>query len=307
LSVGNGKGHGAQVVGHYAGGDVHLLVAAVGCAGEFADFADDGLEDIGVVVRSLAFERADKAFEAHAGVDDALRKGLERTVFLAVVLHEHEVPDFDDLGMVFVHERGSVHLGALAVGTAVDVNFGAGSAGTGVAHFPEVVVLIAIDDVGGGEVACPELGGLVVAAESLGGAAFEHGDIEAFGIEAEFIYEKTVGQLNGFFFEVIAEAPVAEHFEHGVVVGVAPHLFEVVVLAADAQTLLGIADAAAHGNGVAENDVFELIHAGVGEHQSGVVLDDHRGTGHHGVAVLPEISLETLSDFVCFHIKLCCS
>ena len=50
-------------------------------------------------------------------------------------------------------------------------------------------------------------------------------------------------QRDGLALEVVAEGPVAEHLEEGVVVGVAPHLLEVVVLARDADALLGVGGA----------------------------------------------------------------
>ena len=46
--------------------------------------------------------------------------------------------------------------------------------------------------------------------------------------------------FNGFFLEVVAEGPVAEHLEEGVVVGVVADVFEVVVLAAGADALLRV-------------------------------------------------------------------
>src|ERR1017187_6526097 len=46
--------------------------------------------------------------------------------------------------------------------------------------------------------------------------------------------------LNGLFFEIIAETPVAEHLEKRVVIGVEADVVEVVVLAAGADALLRI-------------------------------------------------------------------
>ena len=51
------------------------------------------------------------------------------------------------------------------------------------------------------------------------------------------------GPFNGFFLEVVAEAPVPEHFKESVVVLVLPHVVQVVVLAPSADTFLGIYDA----------------------------------------------------------------
>jgi len=69
-----------------------------------------------------------------------------------------------------------------------------------------------------------------------------------------------------------------------VVVGVVAHLLEVVVLAADAEALLAVGGPWPLALLVAKEDVLELVHAGVGEHQRRVVLDDHRRAGHHMMA-----------------------
>jgi hypothetical protein len=54
------------------------------------------------------------------------------------------------------------------------------------------------------------------------------------------ISEQFPAPFNGFVFKIIAKAPVAQHFEHGVMVGVHPHFFQVVVLAAYAQAFLRV-------------------------------------------------------------------
>ncbi len=49
-------------------------------------------------------------------------------------------------GVAFVHERAA----GVAGGREVDVDFGARAARAGVAHHPEIVLLVAVDDVDGG-------------------------------------------------------------------------------------------------------------------------------------------------------------
>ena len=127
-----------------------------------------------------------------------------------------------------------------------------------------------------GQVAFPEGGSLVVAFDAFGGAALEDGSIEVGRIEVENINKIFPCPVNGFLLKIVAKRPVAKHLEHGVVVGVVPNLFQVVVLAAGAETFLGICHTAVLWNGIAENDVLELVHARIGEHERGVVLDDHR-------------------------------
>ena len=123
------------------------------------------------------------------------------------------------------------------------MDFGAGTAGACIAHLPEVIVLISVEDVVGGQMLCPDRGSLVVAGKPFVGSTFEHGGIKARGIEFEHVNEVFPCHVDGFGLEVVAERPVAEHLEHGVMVGVETHFLEVVVLAADAETLLRVGHA----------------------------------------------------------------
>ena len=183
LSVGDGEGDGTQVVGDDAHGNVRFLLFAVAVAAQVADGLDDGLEDVGVVVGVLALDGADESLEAHARVDDVHAERFEVAVGLALVLHEDDVPYLDDLRVVLVHQFASGHLSFLFGCAAVEVYLRAWAAGTCVAHLPEVVVLVAVDDVVGGDVLQPVASGLVVADEVLFGATFEDGDVEVLGVE----------------------------------------------------------------------------------------------------------------------------
>ena len=238
LTVGNREGDGADVVGNHTHGDVNLGVFAVGLAAEAANLLDDGLEHVGIVVRGLALQSHTEAFETHTRIDYPGRQRLERTVGLAVVLHEHEVPDLDYLRVALVHEREAIDLGPLGIATQVDVNFGAGTAGTRIAHFPEVVVTVTVDNVLLGQMSLPVRGSLVVALEPFGSIALEHRSIQAVGIDFEHIDQIFPGPVDGLFLEVVAKRPVAQHLEHGMVIGIETHLFQIVVLAAHAQALL---------------------------------------------------------------------
>jgi hypothetical protein len=103
---------------------------------------------------------------------------------------------------------------------------------------------------------------------------------------------------NGFFLVVIAERPVAEHLEKGVVGVVAAHVVEVVVLAGHAHTLLRVGDAGVIALVGAEEDVLELHHARVGEEQGRIPARHQRHGGHKGVSVLDEEVDKGLANFV---------
>ena len=87
------------------------------------------------------------------------------------------------------------------------------------------------------------------------------------------IDHKFPGPFDRFLLEIIAKAPIAEHLEEGVVIGVETHIFEVVMLPASANTFLCVCDARRVPQGflLAEKDRHELIHAGIGEQQIGRV------------------------------------
>ena len=72
----------------------------------------------------LALQHADQTLEAHARVDDIHGEFLQRTVSLAVELHEHQVPYLNDLWVVLVHQVTSADATGLALlgSTAVDMN-----------------------------------------------------------------------------------------------------------------------------------------------------------------------------------------
>ena len=118
------------------------------------------------------------------------------------------------------------------------MNLRAGAARSCVAHLPKVVVLVAVDDMVGRHVLSPVGGSLVVAYEVLFLRAFENCHVEVFRVELEHIDEIFPCHVDGTLFEIIAEAPVSEHLKHGVMISVVSHLFEVVVLTADAEALL---------------------------------------------------------------------
>ena len=280
------------MVGDYAHGHVDLVVLAVFLAREGGDFIDHGGEDVGIVVRCLPLQGHAEAFEAHAGVDYLCGKRLEGLVGFAVELHEHEVPYLDYLRVVLVDQFGAGNGLTFLVASEVDVYFRAGTAGSRVAHLPEIVVLVAVDDVAFGKVLLPVGGRFVVALETFGGRTFEHCGVEVFGIQTEHVNQKFPGPVYCLFLEVVAEAPVAEHFEHGVVVGVEAYFLQVVVFAAHAEAFLGVGDARPLRGLVAENDVFKLVHARVGKHQRGVVFDYHRCRRHNLVTFALEELLE---------------
>ena len=91
------------------------------------------------------------------------------------------------------------------------------------------------------------------------------------------------GPGDGFLFEVsffgmlrIAERPVSQHLKHCVMVSVVAHFFKVIMLSRNAQTFLCVGHTVVFDGCISEKQFLELIHTGIGKHQRGIVLDDHR-------------------------------
>ena len=144
----------------------------------------------------------------------------------------------------------------------------------------------------------PRLG---VGAQPVGFIALEDGGIEAVFREFVHLGEQFPGPVDGLFLEIVPETPVAEHFKHRVVIGIVADLFEVVVLAADAKAFLTVRHPLGCRRCVAEENILELVHAGIGKHQRGVVLDHHGGRRHDGVPLACKEVREGLPDLFDCH------
>jgi hypothetical protein len=181
-------------------------------------------------------------------------------------------------------------------------DLGAGAAGAGVAHRPEVVggvaralVVADADDavLRHADVVVPDVVGFVV----LG----IHRDPQLLGRQLQDVGEEFPGVLDRVLLEVVAEAEVAQHLEEGVVARGVADVLQVVVLAAGAHAALRRHRAGVGARVLAGEHVLELHHAGVGEQQGRVVARHQRAGRHDGVALGGEEFEEALADGAAFH------
>ena len=289
-AVGHQEGGGADVVGDH----LERVVREVLLAGLARGGLDQRIEDVDLVVAVHVLQDRRQAFEAHAGVDAGRGQLDDAAVGLHVELHEHVVPDLDEAVAVFLRAaRGA----AGDVRAVVVEDLGARAAGAGVGHHPEVVglvlaaLVVADADHALGRQADllgPDVEGLVVLVVDRGQ--------QALGRQLEDLREQLPAPVQRFALEVVAEAPVAQHLEEGVVSRGVAHVLEVVVLAAGAQA--GLDRGGAHVGALvfAEEHVLELHHARVGEHQRRVVARHQRARGHHRVALGGEEIEKGLAD-----------
>ena len=155
-------------------------------------------------------------------------------IFFAVVLDENQVPQLDITGAVAV-DAAFMTGDALLVAcgrAAVEMNFAARPARAGLAHLPKIFFLAEAAHALRRQAAdfVPEFFGFIVVVID--------GGVELVLGQAPFFGQEFPGPFDRLGFVIVAERPVAEHFKKSVMVGVAADGFEIVVFAADAQTLL---------------------------------------------------------------------
>ena len=120
----------------------------------------------------------------------------------------------------------------------------------------------------------------------LGPIAFKHRGIKPVFWNAIHVRQQFPAPCYGLSLEIIAKAPVAQHFEHGVVVVVYTHFFQIVVFATNAQAFLRVGRTGVWGSLVAQKVVLKLVHARIGKQQCGVVFYHNGSARHDGVALL---------------------
>ena len=284
-AVGDQEDGRAQMVGDHAvrdrvrpvGGDVRGIGRS----------EDDPAHQVDVVVVVLALQHGRDALQPHARVDRGFgqRDALARRDLLE--LHEDEIPDLDEAVAVGI---GRTRRAARDLGAVVVEDFRARAAGAGVAHRPEIVGRGDADDLVLGQARdlLPQVGRRVVVVID--------GDAELVLGQAVFPGDQRPGMLDRLFLEIVAEREIAEHLEERVVARGVAHVLEVVVLAAGAHAFLRGGRAHIGALLLAGEDVLELHHAGVREHQRGVVARHERRGSDDLVAVLREIIEEGLAD-----------
>ena len=253
-------------------------------AGRLGARRDQGAKRVGVVVVVHTLQDGGEAFQPHPRIDGRsgqVRAGAGRPF---LVLHEHQVPDFDEPVAVLV---GTARRAAGDAGAVVVKNLRARAAGAGIAHAPEIVGCGNTDDavVRQAGHAAPQSGGILV----LG----IHGDQQPVARQGKITGQQVPGEFYGVGLEVIAEREIAEHLEKGVMARGVPDIIEVVVLAAGAHAFLGGGGAGVGPAFLTGEHVLELHHAGVGEQQGRIVARHQGGACQRLMAVGGEIVEES--------------
>ncbi len=293
--VGDQEGASADVIGkHPQRGAVEVGRRSLARGG--SDQAD---KQVDLVIAMNMLQHRRRPLQPHAGIDRRLGQRVHDAGLVAVELHEDVVPDLDVTVALFVGRSRWPAGNAFPV---VVEDFRTGSAGTGVAHHPEVVGSVAralvVTDAHHppgrhADLSRPDLVGFVV----LG--IDRHP--QALGRQAIDLDQQLPGVADRVELEVVAEREVAEHFKKGVVTRGVADVFEVVVLAAGTNAFLRSRRAQVRPLVETEKNVLELVHAGVGEQQRRIGMWHQRTRGDDLVAFGGEELQELVADFSACH------
>jgi hypothetical protein len=163
------------------------------------------------------------------------------------------------------------------------VQFRTRSARAGFAQLPEIIFFIEPEDAALGDAGdfLPQLFSVVIFAKN--------GDVEAVFGQAVFLRDQLSREVDGVALEVVAEGKIAQHFEKRVVAAGVADVIEIVMLASGADAFLGGDGAVVIAFFLAQENVLELVHAGVGEQQRGVVRGHERGAFNYTVVAGREV------------------
>ena len=159
----------------------------------------------------------------------------------------------------------------------INMYFGAGSAGPCITHFPEIIFFISKQDPVFSQ---SHFFHSLAASSSFGKPSFASPSKtvtykRSFGIFINFS-QQFPAPCNRFFFKIIAKTPVAQHFKHGVMIGIHTYFFQVVMFSAYPQTFLRIRNAFIRRFLFPRKIILELVHTCIGEHQCRIIFYHNR-------------------------------
>ncbi len=300
-AVGDGERQGSDVVGDHAECHIDFFLPGVTgasrlwqsgrvfFAAEFLDLVKERAKNVCFIIRDdpaevgevfRALNDATDALESRASIDVLGRQIGETAVGIRVELDENEIPDFHALGGAGIDQSSF----GVARRSQIDVEFRAGAARPGLAHHPEIVFLVAHDDMDfwveprPRKLLRPEIVGFLVKSRRVAGARLVNRGVEAVHRKFPNFRDEFPRPGDRLFFEIIAKTPIPQHLEESVVVGVQPDILEVIVLAARANAFLRVGGSgrAVGTFALAKEDRDKLIHARIGKKEIGRVGHETR-------------------------------
>ena len=185
---------------------------------EFFYSVDHPGEYIRVIVAGLALKHHTEPFESHSRVHVPVRKRFELSAGLPVELHEHQVPYLDHERVACIDQLPSGDGGPFLIAAQVYMDLAARPARPCVSHLPEVVVLVSEQYPVFRDVKLPSVSGFRVHIGPVSRVPFEYGHVKSVLVDPVHFGEQFPGPVYGLGLEIVAEAPVAEHLEHRMMV-----------------------------------------------------------------------------------------
>ena len=267
---------------------VHIARPVRVCRCHIRAGLDQRAHQVGVVIVMLALQQRADPFQPHAGIDRLHVQRLHRAIFELLVLHEDDVPDLDEPVAILFRATRRATPDVIAV---IIENLGAGTTGPGRPHLPEIVGCGDADDpVLGNADLFPDLERLVIGVVNRG--------IKPFGINIEIARDQFIGEGDRLFLEIVAKAEIPQHFKEGMVPRGIAHIVQIVMLAPGTHAFLRGGGALVVAGLDPGEQVLELHHAGIGEHQRRVIARHQRAGGHDLMAVARKIIEKGRADIV---------
>ena len=251
---------------------------------------DDRGEEVALVVAPDPLEDGGDPLQPHAGVHGALREQCPGAILGLVELHEDQVPDLDPSITTAFVLGGACGPPAGAGPAEVEVDLAVVTARSGGPGLPPVVLQTGHAAIGDADLIGPDVEGVAVVRVDRGP--------EPVRLQTEALGEQLPRHLDSALLEVVADRPVTEHLEEGVV-GAVAHRGDVVGgEARPAEALLARGHPRAGRGALAADVGLEGHHSGHGEEQRRVVTRDQRCVGQDVVPALLEETEEALPDLV---------
>ena len=264
-AVSDQEGAGARVVCNDAESKT-ALVLVVFLAGKLFHILKQRHKEVRVEVRVHTLHDRGDTLKPHAGINVWLWQRREVAFLVAVVLHEHEVPDLQPAVAVANAERTAVFTVAGVFFAAVVVHLAARAAWADIAHLPEVVLLAQAQDAVFivARHLVPDLVGFVVVLVDR--------DPELFLRQLQLIGEKIPAIFDRLFLEIIAEGEIPQHFKESMMARRFADGFQVVVLAAGAHTFLHRRRTMVVAAFQPQENILELVHPSVRKKKRRVII-----------------------------------
>ena len=280
--------HGTSMVGNDLQGNILGLILAILHAGNLGSILDNGEQQVRLEVGLLVLHHGSQTLQTAARIDVLMGQGLVLPILSAVILGEHQVPDFQITVAVAAHS--AVGGAAAALLAQIDVNLGVRAAGTG-ADFPEVVIHLHDVVLGEARLGLPDFNSLII-----------------IGIDRH--PKLLLGQLHNFCqelpcpgnsltLEVITKGEVAQHFKVGLVACRTAHILNV----ASTHTALAGGNPGARRLHLAGKERLQGSHTCTNKEQGRIILRNQGKTRQAQMALfLCEELQVSFTQFVTTHV-----